>query len=70
MDKEELIKMCLILTIKVVAMMDNDAAPFSNIATAMNWELPANTRMDMIPICHELKPAFWARIPKASPVGK
>ena len=49
--------------------MDVGAAPLPSMATAMNWELPANTRTDMRPMSIVSNPAFWARTPKANPRG-
>jgi hypothetical protein len=51
-------------------MVGRRPAPELSIETAMNWELPANTRNDMSPISRGLKPAFWATTPNARPMGK
>ncbi|MBP1726791.1 MAG: hypothetical protein H6Q51_2089 [Deltaproteobacteria bacterium] len=57
------------LTMKVVSTMGRIAEPEFNMETAMNCELPAKTRSDKRPISTRLRLAFWARTPKARPMG-
>lgn len=67
--RDELMRRCRKLTTKVVTMMERTEAPAAIIDTAMNWLLPAKTRIDMRPISKGDSPAFWANTPKAIPMG-
>jgi hypothetical protein len=41
-----------------------------SVETAINWELPAKTMMDIRPIWRGMSPAFWAKTPNAMPMGR
>ena len=51
-------------------MMAGAEAPADSMETAMNWELPAKTMMDINPICRGVSPAFCANTPNAIPMGR
>ena len=50
-------------------MMAGAEAPPLSMETAINWELPAKTIIDISPICNGVSPAFWAKTPNAMPMG-
>ena len=68
--RDELMSRWRRLTMKVVATMAAKDAPADNMDTAMNWELPANTNMDIRATWKGDRPAFWASTPNASPMGR
>jgi hypothetical protein len=57
------------LTTNVVRMTDRAGTPAAKRPTAINCDDPAYTMSDIKSVLMAERPAFWARMPKAMPIG-